>query len=160
MDIRFDDRVELRLVDFEELLEKKIKKVAQRINIDISNAKWIIYDANNFDDGKCKKESALDFLFANNKITKMMPQLKKCKYPWGFFNHKTGEIGISYQSIMRSAFDIPTEWQKFLPVKEKMKFDFLARVIIDELTHYLTGKGHDQPDYDKVFMQHMEMYFL
>ncbi|HCW03139.1 MAG TPA: hypothetical protein DGK91_00520 [Clostridium sp.] len=130
------------LCDYKEILQKKIDIVCTKIGFNDSKIKWYIFNP------KIRKTTIQNILVGMNG----------CDY--GYCITDKNEIWISALSIQKcgslTAYDKINSMIKL----QKKADDFLANVIIDEITHIQTGSNHGQKDYDNKFIDNMRKYYL
>lgn len=122
------------------ILSKKIKLVCSKVGFKYDNIKWNIYD--------------------NNMQKKLEPWNKmNSKNPYGYCIPKEKRIYISTQSI-KYEMSRPEKFQiimKCMNVKKKQ--DLLADVILDEIAHIITNKGHESVEYKETLNRLRHIYY-
>ncbi|KUO79067.1 MAG: hypothetical protein APF81_17350 [Desulfosporosinus sp. BRH_c37] len=146
LNIKLDDSVKIKSPIYSFVLKQKIISVINKIGRDrFDKVKWIIFDAKNLN--KRKFSSLL-----NIPSVYIVRQGKD----YGFCIYEECEIWISTVTIQSSGL---FEQNIKTLVPELNNSDFLADVIIDELTHIMTGKDHGSKEYDMQFNEYHNRYY-
>ena len=127
--------------DYKKVLQGKIDNVCQKIGFDDSKIQWKIYDS------KSNKKS----------LTQMLVGLNGRDY--GYCNPKDNIIWISMLSIQKDASNFMLKNYNNLLKLQKDTNDFLANVIIDEITHIQTQSNHGSSKYDDKFKDNVMKYY-
>ena len=126
------------------LLQEKITEVCRKIGFDDSRVSWVIFDAESF---------------YQNKITSSILVGTRGR-DYGFFKTDTHEIWISTKAIQmtqaRSRSLLKTSMLLNTPKHES---DFLADVLLDEITHFQTGRDHGDVKYDRKLRENHDKYY-
>lgn len=128
------------LVDYSEILQRKITSICNSIGFNDSKITWVIYDP---------PKPNLSNL--TNKI-----RIGHNGLDYGFTLLTKNEIWISTSSIMKDV-DLPLASKIFK--KPEDGNDFLARVILDEITHVQTDCDHGMDKYDRKLEENCRKYF-
>lgn len=127
--IKYNDSNWLDIQGYKNTLQKKIERVCEQIRFDDSKITWIIYN----------------------------PVAHITKYPdinrSGFCMPSKNEIWISTFSI-DTAINYGVTKTQF-----KNKTEFLADVILDEITHFQTNCDHSDEKYEKKYLENMNIYY-
>lgn len=141
--IRYDDNSSHMAV-YKELLQAKIYSVCQSIEFDDEGISWVIFNA--------KKA------YPDDIIGPILVGRKGSDY--GFFDPRKGEIGISIEAIQRGAsVTSMVDTIAISMFKPSKRDDFLADVLLDEITHYQTGANHGTPKYDDKLRDNRRRYY-
>lgn len=126
------------------ILQKKIDKVCRRIGFDDSKVEWHIF------------EPKIDSISKTNSILQRILIGQKGEN-YGYTYISKNEIWISTWSLQKdNGINSITKH----PFKSnENKEDFLADVIIDEITHIQTGLDHGCSQYDNQLMQNIVKYY-
>ena len=134
------------------ILTKGIAAITHRIEVDASSIQWIVYDSNHAPDLTAygKPKSTLQQL--NEKFMLSSPQIRRqygvSEYGFCYICSKT--IYISSKTILsyRNLPPVPSLLpQVNFMLNRRAGPSLFTSVILDELTHIVTGKGHDSPEY-------------
>lgn len=128
--------------DYKKILQSKIDSVCKKIGFDDSKIQWKIYDP------KTNKTS----------LKQMFVGLNGEDY--GYCNPRDNIICISTLSIQKDASNSLLKKYNSLLRLEKDTDDFLANVIIDEITHIQTQSNHGSSTYDNKFKDNVIKYYL
>lgn len=141
--IRYDNN-SCNFANYQKILQAKITDICQKIAFDDAGVAWVIFDA--------KKN------YSNCINSSFLVGMRGCDY--GFFDCKTDEIWISIDAIQRgfSATSITDKIPKLIP-KPLKKDDFLANVLLDEITHYQTRANHGTTKYDNKLQENIRKYY-
>ena len=146
--IKMDSNISIHFNGYQTCLSNKIKAVCSKIGISYKGITWIIFDP------------AISDIYGNipDNLQKIFIGRKGSDY--GATNG-IDTIWISTLSISRdfSSFYTLKKLQQtigFLPTNDE---DFLAEVIIDELTHIATGCDHGTATYDKKYVEFLNVYY-
>lgn len=132
-------------VNYEEILEKKINSVCSKIGFDDSKITWFIF---NPDEQKSKNNIGHIRIGYGGK-------------DYGFCVPSENKIWISTLSIMKDRNASPLNIIHYRAKLPGMKEDdFLANVILDEITHIQTGYNHGSDEYDRKFQENVKKYYL
>ncbi len=133
-----------QLINCKEILGNKISKVCSRIGFDDSKITWIVFDPN---------EKEKENFFAHIR------GYYGCDY--GYCVPEINKIWISTLSIMKDDDASPLKKiHSQLKLLLLNKEDFLANVIIDEITHIQTGSDHGSEKYDTQLRENLISYYL
>lgn len=141
--IEFDTKgsVMLLLCDYKKILQEKIDKVCQKIGFNDSDISWYIYDPK-------QNKNSIDQIFVG---------LNGRDYGYCIPHKK--EIYISTLSIQKDVNS--TLLKKYSELLKLPKTDdFLANVIIDEITHIQTKQNHGNSEYEKKFIENANKFYL
>lgn len=134
------------------ILTKGIAAITHRIEVDASSIQWIVYDSNHAPDLTAygKPKSTLQQL--NEKFMLSSPQIRRqygvSEYGFCYICSKT--IYISSKTILsyRNLPPVPSlPPQVNFMLNRRAGPSLFTSVILDELTHIVTGKEHDSPEY-------------
>lgn len=128
--------------DYKKVLQSKIDKVCSKIGFDDSKIQWLIYNP------KSNKTSLAQILVGLNGED------------YGYCNPNDNMIWISTLSIQKDASSSPLKNYNNLLKLQKDTNDFLANVIIDEITHIQTKSNHGSAKYDDKFKDNVMRYYL
>lgn len=123
------------------ILQKTIDDVLKRLGISDNGIKWII-----FEEEKYQKQSMIpSFALYRN-------------YRYGFCRISAKEIWISTSAIMKAPY---YGWSDIMQISgiSKKKDNFLANVIMDELSHIITKKDHGNKIYDDKLSYFRSIYY-
>ena len=142
----FNSTAIIQYVDYEKILQKKINSVCKKIGFDDSKITWIIFVPN-----EKERKSLLNHIRIglNGK-------------DFGFCIPAEKKIWISTLSIMKdkeAALPI-NRIRDQLKIPEMVKEDFLADVILDEITHIQTNCDHGSDKYNRKLQENAEKYYL
>lgn len=126
--------------DYKKILQNKISKVCSKIEFDDSKITWVIFNPDEHE-----REDFLGYIgrFCGWNLRRY------CGWDYGHCNPKKNKIWISTLSIMKD-YD----------ASRLKKDDFLADVIIDEITHIQTDSDHGSAKYDMTFRENMINYYF
>lgn len=151
MNVTFDRNCPYNPI-YTEFLTKGIAAITHRIEVDASSIQWIVYDSNHAPDLTAygKPKSTLQQL--NEKFMLSLPQIRRqygvSEYGFCYICNKT--IYISLKTILscRNLLPVPSlPPQVNFMLNRRAGPSLFTSVILDELTHIVTGKGHDSPEY-------------
>ena len=141
--IRYNNK-SAHIAIYETLLQEKITAVCRKIGFDDSQVFWVIFDAESF--------------YSNKTMSSILVGTRGRDY--GFFDPDTHEIWVSTKAIQmtqsRSTNVLKTS---ILPNKTNHESDFLADVLLDEITHFQTGANHGETKYDRKLRENREKYY-
>lgn len=123
-----------------EILQDKIKEVCQKIGFDDFHVKWHIFNPK---EGKDIIEKILIGTYGRE---------------YGYCNPYSNEIWISTLAIQRRLPDIYRKIDRIIKL-DRIQEDFLANVIIDEITHIQTGRDHGSKEYDDALIDNLNMFY-
>ena len=129
----------LFLAVYKSTLQKKIDIVCKKIDFDDSLIQWNIYEPETH----------------NNTAIGILVGIKGSNY--GFCDPYQNKIWISTLSIQK---ELKTNklFSNILCLHKKQN-DFLAEVIIDEITHIQTKANHGDSDYARLYEQNVCRYY-
>ena len=130
---------------YEKILRNKIDLVCKRIHFTPSTVKWIIFDSS-----ERKRDLKGNVLVGTRGSD------------YGFCFPKRKEIWISTLALQKSNFNKKTESlqrQVFNTLMYNRTSDYLADVLIDEITHIQTGKDHEDLKYKETFTKNRKMFY-
>jgi len=130
--------------DYKVILQKKIECVCQKIGFDDSKVVWIVYDP------RAEKKTE------KTTIAKMHIDLNGKDY--GYCIPQQNQICISTLSIQKE-YSVLKKYNNIIGMKKEAD-DFLAYVIIDEITHFQTESNHGNKKYDDKFLDNLQKYYL
>lgn len=141
--------------DHKKVLQEKISKVCRKIHFDDSGVTWEIFDSfTEYADGRKKKVSERPFVGIKNDGSDYAATdiQKRIVYV------SLMAIGLDrrFAGMMLSA-NLPG-LNLGMPRYRKYE-DKLANILIDEITHLQTGKGHKSEIYNEKFRENMRMYY-
>lgn len=132
-------------VNYEEILQKKISSVCSKIGFDDAKITWLIFDPN-----EKGRKNAFDHI-----------RIGMNGKDYGFCIPAENKIWISTLSIMKDKDSSPiNRICSQLKIPGNVEEDFLADVIIDEITHIQTNCDHGNSKYDKKLQENAEKYYL
>lgn len=138
-----DDCLMISKNGYIKILQSKINSVCKIIGFDDSKIQWIIYDP-----------------IMRKTLLKQISEGFSGK-DYGYCIPGKNIIYISTLSIQKN--DSNSLFEKYHTVlpsnKYKDKDDFLANVIIDEITHFQTHCNHGSLIYDKKFKENINKYY-
>lgn len=145
--IKFDSKrtVIALYVNYKEILQKKINSVCGKIGFNDAKIIWLIFDPN-----EKERENAFDNIRIglNGK-------------DYGFCIPAENKIWISTLSIMKDKDLSPiNKIRSQLKIPGDVEEDFLADVILDEITHIQTNCDHGSSKYDRKLQENAEKYYL
>ena len=120
------------LLLFYGLLQQKIEIICERIGFDDSGVLWIIYDPRSW--------------YRNKIHCAVLAGTQGEDY--GFAKISVNQIWISTRSILSSTC-WPTTRAAAVLLQKSVKRDFLADVILDEITHIQTHCNHGDDAYER-----------
>jgi len=162
--IEYSANINILYYNYKEILGKKITEVCNKIGFDDPDILWFIYDPNkpvpeaeNHLAGS-KRHSPLDEI--KRQINKVLGQkIRSVINYYGYCFIKEKKIWISIASIMKDSGLLPFNNPLFKNYSRISGSDFLADVIIDEITHIQTGCDHGDPKYDTQRQKNTERYY-
>lgn len=129
---------------YKEKLNQKIQDVCSKIGFDDSNITWVIYNP------KSKSKDKLlnnIFIGINGK-------------DYGYSILQYNEIWISILSITsKYSMLIEDRIAEILKLNNEKGKDFLANVILDEVTHIQTKCDHGDNQYDEKLKENYKLYY-
>ena len=129
---------------YEMVLQEKITEVCRKICFDDSQISWVIFDAESF--------------YSSKIASSVLVGTRGRDY--GFFVPDTHEIWISTKAIqMAQPKNTSLLKKSVLPNTVKQESDFLADVLLDEITHFQTGANHGEAKYDRKLRENYERYY-
>lgn len=141
--IRYDDNSS-HMAGYKKLLQAKIYSVCQSIEFDDEGISWVIFDAK-----KAYPDGIIGSILVGSKGS-----------DYGFFNPRTGEIWISIEAIQRGAsVTSMVDTIAISMCKPSKRDDFLADVLLDEITHYQTRADHGTREYDDKLRENRRRYY-
>lgn len=144
--IKYDIKGSLYM-NYMKILENKISIVCNKIGFDDSHITWFIFDA---DERKRESKNIMDSL-----------RIGYTGKDYGFSYINKNEIWISTLSIRKDKNSVQFNMIGNLPkLPLKKENDFLASVIIDEITHIQTGCDHGSYEYDIKLQENTEIYYF
>ena len=125
-------------------LQSKIDEVCRKIAFNDSKVEWHIY------------EPKIDCISKNNRVFQEV-LIGRNGEDYAYTDINKNEIWISMLSLKKGATINSL-------IKKPFKFcnnerDFLAEVIIDEITHIQTGLNHGSEVYDNRLIQNIRKYY-
>ena len=120
--------------EYSEILSAKIKEVCSKVNCSYEGIKWIIFDP---------------YKNTSNSLEKIMVGRKGTDY--GYYDLKN-KIWISTLAIKK-------EINKTKNNNKKYENDFLANLILDEITHMITKCDHGTKKYDDQLKRFKNIYY-
>ncbi len=132
-------------VNYKEILQKKISSVCSKIGFDDAKITWLIFDPN-----EKERKNAFDHI-----------RIGMNGKDYGFCIPAENKIWISTLSIMKDKDSSPiNRIRSQLKIPRDVEEDFLADVIIDEITHIQTNCDHGNSKYDRKLQENAEKYYL
>ena len=128
---------------YREILYDKAREVTQKIGFVVNRLEFVIFDA------KTKKINSTTLHHLNVFIP--------AGRDYGYYDHNTKKIWISTMTLQKSQHPLKLPFTKL--IKPKPGSDFIANVIIDELTHRKTDKGHGTNEYDELYKQYICRFY-
>lgn len=128
---------------YKDVLMKKIEKVCQKTGFNDSDVKWIIFDP------KTKAQNVIERLHVGSKGK---------DYGFCYIDEKV--ISISTLSIQKAIIPSIKKAAIYRGLPIFRYDDFLANVILDEITHIQTKCNHEDPIYDKKLFDNLALYYL
>ena len=136
------------IYSYHEILEDKINKVCDKIGFNDSDVTWFIFNPNEL---KC----------VDSRIPGQIIKYIYRGMDYGFCDLKKKEIWISTAAIMRDYFQsLPNKMYSSFGLSRSTEPDFLADVIIDEITHIQTGCDHGDQSYDMKLRENAIKYYI
>lgn len=132
-------------VNYKEILQKKINSVCGKIGFNDAKITWFIFDPN-----EKERKNAFDYIRIglNGK-------------DYGFCIPAENKIWISTLSIMKDKDLSPiNKIRSQLKIPGDIEEDFLADVILDEITHIQTNCDHGSSKYNRKLQENAEKYYL
>jgi hypothetical protein len=145
--IKFDSKrtAIVLYVNYEEILQEKINSVCGKIGFDDTKITWFIFDSNETD--------------RKNTLAHIRIGLNGKDY--GFCIPVKNKIWISTSSIMKDKnLSLINKMRSQLKRLGDIEEDFLADVILDEITHIQTNCNHGSSKYDRKLQENAEKYYL
>lgn len=135
----------LPLADYQKILAQKIKEVCSKISFNHSTQTFHIYDP------KFGIPKTIHDVLTGSNGNK-----------YGYTDVKTWDIYISTLAIRNDMLFANDKISRMFDNISglKKRDDFLADVIIDEITHVQTHKDHGNKEYDKKWLENMNLYYL
>lgn len=144
--IKFDfkNTAIIQYADYEKILQKKIDSVCNKIGFNDSKIIWFIFDPK-----EKERKNALNHI-----------RIGMNGKDYGFCNPSENKIWISICSIMKDKDALPiNRIRAQLKIPGRVEEDFLADVILDEITHIQTGCDHGSEEYDRKLQENAEKYY-
>lgn len=132
-------------VNYKEILQKKINSVCGKIGFNDAKITWFIFDPK-----EKERKNAFDYIRIglNGK-------------DYGFCIPAENKIWISTLSIMKDKDLSPiNKIRSQLKIPGDIEEDFLADVILDEITHIQTNCDHGSSKYNRKLQENAEKYYL
>ena len=141
--IRYNNQ-SAHIATYEMILQEKITEVCRKIGFDDSQVSWVIFDADDF--------------YPNKIASSILIGTRGSDY--GFFDHNTREIWISKNAIQMAKPRITNILKNsVLSNTLNRESDFLADVLLDEITHFQTGANHGETKYDRKLQENHAKYY-
>lgn len=137
--IEFSKEVGPLRLNYEDVLRRRINQVCQKIGFDDSRIIWTIFNA--------KNKRAIDSVLVGLKGE-----------DYGYCVPKENKIFISIQAIQRDSLSNPIN--KIVKVSGKKENNFLADVILDEITHIQTRSNHGDGKYENQLNKNRRKYYF
>lgn len=125
-------------------LQRKIDEVCRKIGFNDSKVEWHIY------------EPKIDGISKNNRVFQEV-LIGRNGEDFAYTDVNKNEIWISTLSLKKGDNINSLIKQPFKSCNNER--DFLAEVIIDEITHIQTGLNHGETQYDNQFLQNIKKYY-
>ena len=139
--IIMESNINIVFISYKDELRKKIKSVCEKIGFCDKDIQWVIFDP------RLKK--------ITNPIEKVFIGSKGRDY--GYCNCDNKVIYISTLAIQKNIKD-NIIYKNKITINKNNK-DFLADVILDEITHIVTKCNHGNPKYDNQLDQFQRRYY-
>ena len=140
--ISMKDNIVFIPYNYKDELSEKIKLVCKKIDFCYKDIQWVIFDPR------------------SKKITNPIEQLsigrRRKGRDYGYCDYNNKIIYISTLAIEKNIND-NISYKKIISIKNKQ--DFLADVILDEITHIVTKCDHGNPKYENQLNQFKQRYY-
>ena len=141
--IQLDPELKLICPEFHDILKVKIISVCNKIGFDDSQVVWWIFDPTNTSSNR----------IPNNLL------IGKHGRDYGYCDFRSNEIWISTLALRKSMQEQNQRKRSHILGYNKSCEDFLADVIIDEITHLQTKSHHGTTCYINKYRDNHRLYY-